>query len=340
MNITSTAANKNIYAPAKGASSAVKNSASGSFLDNIYTQPKSGSYGKVSNPMGDIDLYSELQARAVASPETIAEQKKKFADMYVPAATARKYYDPSLFGFDETKSYYESDEWKAFELEIAGERKANRAGCMLVQLGAGELPKFMDFIMDSLKSGISFEQALQNHYDSLPQIYGGGLLRGNNDWFLVNPSNGDVMSVSMGGREYTGWTEKELISDRKAAYELADDLNTFLRYAVFSQNDDDPERVSELISYIKNKQAYANFDRFLADDEKGVSETILQNLIDAGVLKGDDEDEDEEEEKAVDGLMEAIRVHQEELKENKLNIEESQKAVAELREMLDSRVRA
>ena len=121
---------------------------------------------------------------------------------------------------------------------------------------------------------------------------------------------------------------------------MADDLNTFLRYAVFSQNDDDPERVSELISYIKNKQAYANFDRFLADDEKGVSETILQNLIDAGVLKGDDEDEDEEEEKAVDGLMEAIRVHQEELKENKLNIEESQKAVAELREMLDSRVRA
>ena len=335
MNITSTGTNKNIYSPAKSASSAVKKSASGSFLDNIYTQPKSGSYNKVSADMGNIDIYSELQARAAASPEMIAEQKKKLADMYVPAATARKYYDPLLVGMHDSESNW-AGEIKAEELETAAWNNAIRSSCMLVQLGAGELPKFMDYVMDSLKNGISFEQTLQKYLEQQPKPVG-TILNGTFEYddFLVNPANGDVMYAFMGGRVQHGRTDRELFIDREAVYELADDLNTFLRYAAFPKSDDDPERVSELISYIKNKQAYANFERFLEDDEKGVADTILQNLIDAGVLKGDDEDEEEEQEKAVDGLMEAIRIHQEELRENRIDIEESEKAIAEIREMTD-----
>ena len=354
MNITSTVSYKNLYAPTKGTSGTVKNPASTSFLDNIYTQPKSGSYSKESGDTENFGVYSKLQSMAVASPKTIAEQKEKFADMYV-SSTARKYYDPSLNGVHnkiepewEAENSHKNTQLK-IEAYWAGENEQQKledrawnngikSGCMLVQLQAGELPKFMDYVGDSLKKGKSLEQTLQKYLEQQPKpLHCLSNSSEKHDWFLVDPENGDVTCAWKGGRVQHGSTDRELLIDREAVYELADDLNTFLRYAVFPQCDDDPEKVEELISYIKNKQAYANFDRFLDDDEKGASDTILQNLIDAGVLK---DDEDEEEEEAVDGLMEAIRVHQEELKKKRIDIEEGKKAVAELREMLDSRVRA
>lgn len=283
-------------------------------------------------------LYKELGDRAVASAEEIAQQRKMFADMYVPATTARKYYDPSLVGLpDENISFEECGSKKAYDLETAAWQSAKRAGCIIVPLGAGELPEFMDYVLDSLKNGMSFEQTLQNHLDKQPLLNGELLVQGNNDWFMVNPSNGDVMGAFKGGRVQTGSVASDEVIDRKAVYELADDLNTFLRYAAFPQENDEPEKISELFSYIKNKQAYANFDRFLADGEDSVADAILQTLIAAGVLKGDVEEEEKDE--AIDGLMEAIRIHQEELREEAIDQEGTKNAIAEIQEIIDSLVK-
>ena len=326
MNVTSISTSKQVYPVNRSKPNAAANDMSEM---SFHSEISEKSVSELQNE----SLYQCLKDKAVSSTEELAQQWEHISGMYVPASTARKYYDPSLVGLpNDTVSFWECGSTKAGDLETEAWNNAIRSGCMLVQLGAGELPKFMDYVTDSLKNGISFEQALQNHFDDLPRLYG-GLLQGNHDWFLVNPSNGDVMGAFKGGRVYTGSVASDEVIDRKAVYELADDLNTFLRYTVFSQSDDDPERVSDLISYIKNKQAYANFDRFLADGEKGITDTILQNLIDAGVLKDDD---DEEQEEAVDRLMEALRNHQEELRENKLDIEGSKKTIAEIQEIYDS----
>ncbi len=61
-------------------------------------------------------------------------------------------------------------------------------------------------------------------------------------------------------------------------------------------------------------------------------------MIAAGVLKGDDEDDKDEKEEAVDGLMEAIRIHQEELRENKIDAEGSEKTIAEIQEIKDKKL--
>lgn len=283
-------------------------------------------------------FYNAVHSIAMTSEEELARQRERIYEMYVPASTARKYYDPSLVGLpNDHASYEECGSKKAGDLEMTGWRNAYRAGCIIVPLGAGELPEFIDYVLDSLKNGISFEQTLQNHLDKQPLINGELLAQRNNDWFLVNPSNGDVMCALKGGRVQTGSVAMDEVIDREAVYELADDLNTFLRYAAFPQDNDDSEKVKDLISYIKNKQAYANFDRFLADGKKGITDAILETLIAAGVLKGDDEEEEQEGE-AVDELMEAIRIHQEELRENKIDAEGSERAIAEIREIIGSEI--
>lgn len=141
------------------------------------------------------------------------------------------------------------------------------------------------------------------------------------------------MSADPISRTYHGDSFDEELSDVEAVMELADDLATFLKYAVFSQDSDNPQKVNELFSFIKNKQDYANYDRFLTEDEEA-ADAIFQSLIAAGVLKGDDEEEEKKEE-TVDGLMEAIRIHQEELRENKIDMEESKKIIAEIQEIID-----
>lgn len=54
----------------------------------------------------------------------------------------------------------------------------------------------------------------------------------------------------------------------------------------------------------------------------------------AGVLKGDDE-----EEEAVDGLMETIRVHEEELREKRIDLEESERSVREIWEIIGGEIK-
>lgn len=344
MNIRMVSENRNFYGglinPAKTkasnwAKNDFKNVIAEETFENTSAVEISENADKEAVNISSDDLYNAIDERAVASKEDIEKQRLKFWDMYVPASTARKYYNPSLVGLpNDHVSFEECGSKKAGDLEMKGWRNADRADCIIVPLGGGELPQFMDYVLNSLENGISLEQILQNHLDKQPLINGELLGQRNNDWFLVNPSNGDVMCALKGGRVQTGSVASDEVIDREAVYELADDLNTFLRYAAFPQEEDDPEKVKELFSYIKNKQAYANFERFLADGEKGVADSILEALTAAGVLKGDDE-----EEEAVDGLMETIRVHEEELREKRIDLEESERSVREIWEIIGGEIK-
>lgn len=327
MNTTSVGTSRSIYAALRSAVSNLPNRTAETNLKNTYFQsginPFTENADKASVDVGNDYFYSELEARAVASAENIAEQKNKFADMYVISA-AHKYFS------DNQSKAASSLGLLNLRVEIAG--IAREEECMPIPIEAGELPQLMDTIQNSLKNGMSLAEILKQKYDNHISKYGEeGHTNSFADWFSINTSTGEVMSADPISRTYHGDSFDEELSDVEAVMELADDLATFLKYAVFSQDSENPEKVNELFSFIKNKQDYANYDRFLAEDEEA-ADVILQSLIAAGVLKDDDEEKKEE---AIDGLMEAIRIHQEELRENKIDMEESKKIIAEIQEIID-----
>ena len=323
MNTTSVGTNKNVYPAPKTLNRKTEIDPQSTYAQSVINSTAEKTNKAISDAEKK-ELYSELDTKAVSSAEYIAEQKEKYADMYVTSA-AHRYYSDNISECSSSDLIY-------LRAKIAG--MAWKEECMLIPIEAGELPQLMDTIQDSLKNGMSLADILKQKYDDHIRQYGEeGHSNSFADWFAINTSTGEVMSADPISRTYHGEAlfDDEL-SDMDAVMELADDLATFLKYAVFSDDREDPEKVNALLSFIKNKQAYANYDRFLADGEEGVGDAILQRLIAAGVLKDDDEEEKEE---AVDGLMEALRNHQEELRENKLDIEGSKKTIAEIQEIID-----
>lgn len=329
MNVTSINTNQQVYSTKRNKPNAIANDVSETTLKPVYAPSVRSVYNEnsdksVSELQNEL-FYKELETKAVSSAEYIMEQKEKFADMYVTSA-AHKF-------FSDNKSKSTSGlELLNLRVEIAG--IAWKEECMPIPIEAGELPQFMDTIQNSLKNGMSLADILKQKYDDHISRYGEeGHTNSFADWFAINISTGEVMSADPISRTYHGDAFDDELSDMEAVMELADDLATFLKYAVFSQNSEDTEKVNELLSFIKNKQAYANYDRFLADGEEGVGDAVLQRLIAAGVLKDDDEEEEQEE--AVDGLMKAIRIHQEELRENKIDAEGSEKTITEMQEIIE-----
>ncbi|MDE6710529.1 MAG: hypothetical protein K2J76_08565, partial [Oscillospiraceae bacterium] len=236
MNIITAASIQNIYAP-------VRNSASGRSKTNTESIFSPSAAAKS-------DIRS---ANRTEKEEYTAKQKRKFSDMYV-TSSAHKFFSENrskaVIGFDLLK----------LRVEIAG--RANREGCLPVPIEGGELPVFMDRVQDSLKSGMSLEEIIKQKYDEHISKYGEeGHSNSYADWFAINTSTGEVMSADPISRTYHGDSFDEELSDMEAVMELADDLSSFLRYAVFSKETDDPEKVRELFSFIKNKQADANYDR-------------------------------------------------------------------------------
>lgn len=333
MNITSIESNRNTYATLRNSTNVVSNNITKADMSKIYAPSGVNSSLVSSNKKIDEfineDFYSELEARAVSSTEYIAKQKEKFTDMYI-TSTAHKY-------FSDNQSRAGSS-LGLLNLRVENARIASNAGCMLIPIEAGELPQFMETIQTSLNNGISLEDILKQKYSEHISKYGEeGHTNSFADWFAINTSTGEVMSADPISRTYHGDSFDEEILDIESVMELADDLATFLRYAVFSQETDDPEKVDEILCFIKNKQAYANYNRFITDGgNETTNNIIIERLIAAGVLKSDD---DEEKEEAVDELMETIRIHQEELRENKIDKEGSEKIIAEIQEIIDDKTK-
>lgn len=285
---------------------------------------------KVVTDVRDKSFYDKSKTSTVISEESIGAQKREYENMYITSA-AHRYFSEKL------SSNLSSRELLGLRAEIAG--AAKKEDCMLIPIEAGELPQLMDTIQSSLKDGKSLSDILKQKYNDHIRKYGEeGHTNSYADWFAINVLTGEVMSADPIDRTYHGDSFDEELSDMEAVMELADDLKTFLRYAAFSRDTDDSEKVSRLISFIKNKQAYADYDRFLSDNGEAAADMILQALIAAGVLKSD-EAGDKEKEEAVDGLMEAVRIHQQELRENKINKEDSRKVISEIQEILDNKAK-
>lgn len=317
------------------ASSVAASSLSKKFSDSIaeiYT-PTAGSKSESQNGVTPENFYGALADLAVSPRE-----ENKFVDMYVSSSA-------NLYRFSDSDRKLLRSDSEEVSMGVSArngfkkEQAMKKRGCIEVPIGAGEFPQFMEEIRQDLANGLSLVDALQNRIDAYKKNYHTqGIGSNNADLFCIDPKNGDVVAVWSKGRVFHDYDA--YFTDEAAGLELADDLATFLRYAAFGQEEDDPERVEQLMSYLKSKQAYANYDRYIFDldgdesvDNTAMANQILARLIAAGVLKGDDE---EEEGEAIDGLIEAIRIHQEELRENKIDSEGSARVIAEIQEIMDS----
>lgn len=321
------------------ASSVAASSISKSFSDNIaekiYT-PTAVSQSESQNGVTPENFYDTLADLAV-SPRV----ENKFLDMYVSSSAhlcCYSYSERALIRSDPERFTMDVSYRNGLK-KIRAEKKVDG---ILVPIGAGEFPRFMEEIRLDLANGLSLTDALQNRIDAYKKTYHmEGISNDNADLFYIDPKNGDVVTVCQKGRVTLTADYNTEFTDEAAGLELADDLATFLRYAAFGQQEDDPERVEQLMSYLQSKQAYANYDRYIFDldgnesvDNTAMANQILAMLIAAGVLKGDDDEEEEGE--AIDGLIEAIRIHQEELRENKIDTEASERIIAEIQEIMDS----
>lgn len=325
---------QNPYAPSVAASSISKRF-SDSIAEAIYA-PLAGSQSESQYGVTPENFYDAIADLAV-SPRA----ENKFLDMYVSSSA-------NLYRLSESDKALIRSDPERFTMDVSYRhgrkqiRAEKKVDGILVPIGAGEFPQFMEEIRQDLANGLSLTDALQNRIDAYKKTYHmEGISNDNADLFYIDPKNGDVVTVCQKGRVTLMKDYNTNFTDEAAGLELADDLATFLRYAAFGQEEDDPERVEQLMSYLKSKQAYANYDRYIFDldgnervDNTKMANQILARLIAAGVLKGDDEEEEAGE--AIDGLIEAIRVHQEELRENKIDAEGSARVIAEMREIMDS----
>ena len=330
---------QNIYAP-----SAKTKKASNAAIDVVFAPSAEEKYAQQSGSSAVTadNLYDILAERAKTSAGKLAEYD--FSDMYV-RSTAHQFQltesqrnairQAERSGVEYGGFYTYTD--IRMQLSTREEKATIEAGCITVPIGAGELPQLMDDIMQGLSDGLSLVEILQNKQEEYKMKYHTpGYSSSNADLLSVNPANGDIVVVTSRGRVFDKYDER--FTDEDAALELADDFATFLRYVAFAQEDDDPERVASLISYVKDKQAYANYDRYIFDldmdesvDNNAMANLIIANLTAAGVLKGED---DEEEEEAIDILMEAVKEHQETLREEMIDREKSELAMEEMKEIL------
>ncbi|MCH5199428.1 MAG: hypothetical protein J1F60_00610 [Oscillospiraceae bacterium] len=322
---------QNVYAPPVASKKAFN-----AAFDTVFAPSAAEKYEQTGGSEITADnLYDILAERAKTSAEKLAEYD--FSDMYVKSAAHQ---------FQLTESQRNAIRWNGFEtfhsITMSLKREswdaAKNEDCILVPIGPGELPQFMDEIMQALSDGMSLTDALNNKIEDLKN---NNISFDGKDFFFINPTNGDVVGCDAKGRGFFEYGER--FADYDAALELADDLATFFRYVAFPQEGDGPEKVASLISYIKDKQAYANYDRYIFDespneimgmDNNAYANLIIANLTAAGVLKG--EDDEEEEEESIDMLMEAVKEHQETLREDMIDREKSELAMEEIKEILYS----
>lgn len=178
---------------------------------------------------------------------------------------------------------------------------------------AGDLDELMESIEKGIADGKSLRDILQDRIDRYAKACGeeGVVAVGSDtaDLILIDPDTGKVIDSHPKGRCVV-LSKKIQDIDYATAKSEADDLATFLRYAVFKKETDDPEKVSALISELKEKQSDYDTSRFLPifysggkQGEKNVEYWL--NLLGTDGLNWDSLSEDERD-KAADELMRFI----------------------------------
>ena len=155
---------QNIYVPSAAAKVSSKKDDSAA-IDTAYAPSAAEKYEQTSGSGVTADnLYDILAERAKTSAEQLAEYD--FSDMYVKSAAHQ---------FQLTESQRNAIRRNGFEtfhsITMLVKREsldaAKDEGCILVPIGPGELPQFMDEIMQALSDWMSLTDALNNKIEEL-----------------------------------------------------------------------------------------------------------------------------------------------------------------------------
>ena len=183
---------------------------------------------------------------------------------------------------------------------------------------SGDMEELMESIEKGIADGKSLRDILQDRIDRYAKEHmteydeKGVVGVGSDiaDLILIDPDTGKVIDSHPKGRCIL-FSNKIRDMDLDTAKAQADDLATFLRYAVFKKENDDPEKVNALISELKEKQSDYDTSRFLPifsmrgeDGAKNVEYWL--NLLGTDGLNWDSLSEDERD-KAADELMRIIQ---------------------------------
>ena len=173
---------------------------------------------------------------------------------------------------------------------------------------AGDLRELMESIEKGIAEGESLRDILQSRIDRYakecgePGVIAVGTMEA--DIILIDPDTGRVFDSMPKDRCII--VSQEL--DRSMAKAQADDLATFIRYTVFKQEPDDPEKISALLTELKEKQSGYDTSRFLpifySRGEKGWENAkYLRRLL--GL---DDDEEESDEDGSDEAADELIRI--------------------------------
>ena len=203
-----------------------------------------------------------------------------------------------------------NDLWSVAQMHIAEMRK----GCMWISM-VGDMKELMESIEEGLAKGETLQSMLQNHIDKFIKEFGqDGWVDA--DKLFINPNTGEVVDSLPKGRCLV-CSKKVQNLDYSTVKSQADDLATFLRYTVFKQEADDPEKVEALLSELKEKQSDYDTSRFLpifsSKGEQGWKNArILEKMLGLDKRKWyslSEEERDKLSDQLTDELMETLGEH-------------------------------
>ncbi len=210
--------------------------------------------------MNQIGVIPTQQRSSLPSVNTDTIEKDKFT--FSPVKEKEK-NDLNLSDMYISSSQHNLDEIVSNESALLQLAK-KRHDCIAIPI-AGDLKELMESIEQALSNGETFENALHDRIQEYSDRFGKDptMMTGAfSDTLYLDPSTGEIIDslpksrcIILGGlQEFDYATVKS----------QADDFATFLRYTVYRQEGDDPEKVNALISELKTKQSEYDTSRFLS----------------------------------------------------------------------------
>ncbi|MCL2633985.1 MAG: hypothetical protein FWD34_05660 [Oscillospiraceae bacterium] len=204
----------------------------------------------------------------------------------------------------------QGDNWVKVVSEFGEAMKERIAGTFQIPVGKNELPALMKYIEEALANGEPLNSALQRQIDKYTNA-DGSMNRNGLDLFWIDPITGEVKHASSNhGITYYHTDFSDAVNrDCDAVWDLAYDLQQFLRYTFFRQEGDCPDEIAEILEEIKSRQGNKCTERFDYPD--------IVVGTDGGTAAAEDEEKEEHEKiELIDELIATIAEHQEQLSSN------------------------
>jgi|GEM_PF-2817867 len=201
-----------------------------------------------------------LKIMSMSIDEIVAGSKQYEAEAAMaaknapPANTSLKWYDGDTMSFSEAQKRMD--------------------GSIVVRIGKNELPKLMEEVEKALANGENYLTAIEKFYDNKDLYVGADGF----DTIFIDPYTGEVKHAKPCGAAYNATEGKVLHSmgDDDAAWDIAYDLQEFLKLRVFGETDGMSKgEVEKAIADIKDRQADKNTWRFGSNDAYGEWKNLM-----------------------------------------------------------------